>query len=68
MLKDYKNITRPKVLVPKDEDYTNIRRKLSLNKTAPIEKIKFELNKLKAARNLKEREISNADFKRFGLE
>lgn len=68
MLKDYKNIPTPKVLVPKDEDYTNIRRKLSLNKTAPIEKIKFELNKLKAARNLKEREISNADFKQFGLE
>lgn len=56
-----------RVLVTKKEDYSDIRRKLSLNKTAPIEKIKFELNKLKMVRDLEARKITPSDFKRFGL-
>ena len=46
----------------------DVRERLHLTANAPDEKIKFELNKIKNRRFWKERNVTEDDFKRFGLD
>lgn len=54
--------------VKKTDDYSIIRNKLGLTSHAPVDKISFALNRLKDKRLWKSYNITEKDFKQFGVD